>query len=121
MGLVVQSGFTLVTMMDEATTWIEIMPIDNKKSEDIALLVDSEWFNRYPRPIRCIHDNGTEFTGEEFQELLRSYGVKAKTTTVKNPQANAIHERVHLLMAEMIRTQKVVVPYDSTVKDEIRI
>ena len=83
--------------------------------------MDSEWLDRYPRPIRCIHDNGTEFTGEAFQELLRSYGVKAKTTTVKNPHANTIHERVHLLMAEMIRTQKVVVPYDSTVKDEIRI
>ena len=43
-----------LTMMDEVTSWIEIMPIDNKKSEDIALLVDLEWFNRYPRPIKCI-------------------------------------------------------------------
>ena len=35
--------------------------------------MDSEWFNRYPRPINCIHDNVTEITGDEFQELLQSY------------------------------------------------
>lgn len=85
-----------LTMMDEVMAWIEIMPITNKKSEEIALLEDSEWFNRYPRPVNCIHDNGTEFTGEEFQELLVSYGVKSKPTTVKNLQANTVHEQAHL-------------------------
>lgn len=95
------------------------MPITNKKSKEIALLVDSEWFNRYPRPVNCIHDNGTEFTGEEFQELLLSYGVKSKPTIVKNPQANTVHERAHFLIAEMVRTQKVIVPHDSSIKDEI--
>ena len=29
--------------------------------------------------------------------MLESYGVNPKPTTIKNPQANAVHERVHLL------------------------
>ena len=109
-----------LTIVDEGSGWPEVIPIENKKSKEIALLVDAEWFCRYPRPLNCIHDNGTEFTGEEFQEMLESYGVKSKPTTVKNQQANAIHERVHLMIAEMLRTQELVVPHDSTVMAEVR-
>ena len=86
-------------MADEASSWIEIAPIENKKNENVSMLVDSEFFCCYPWPLYVIHDNGTEFVGVEFQELLESYGVKPKPTTVKNPRANAVHERVHLLMA----------------------
>jgi hypothetical protein len=32
----------------------------------------------------------TEFVSAEFQELLQSYGIWSKLTTVKNPQANGI-------------------------------
>ena len=107
-------------MVDEALSWIEIVNIENKSSEKITLLVDAEWFCRYPCPLKRIHDNRTEFTGEEFQELLCSYGVKAAPTTVKNPQANDIHERCHLLIAEMLRTQNLVITLTTTVKDEVR-
>ena len=53
-------------MMDDATGWIEIYPISDKESQAIALATATEWFYRYPRPKKCIHDNGTEFVGEEF-------------------------------------------------------
>jgi hypothetical protein len=45
----------------------------------ILLLVEQNWFSRYPRPRR------SEFSFE-FLELLHSYGVIAKSTTVKNPK-----------------------------------
>ena len=83
------------------------------------MLVDSEWFCCYPCPLYIIHNNGTEFVETEFQELLESYGVKSKSTTVKNQQANGVHERVHLLMAEMLQTQKIVVPVDITVGEKV--
>jgi hypothetical protein len=41
------------------------------RSEDIALLVDQQWFSRYP------YDNRLEFS-TEFFERFRSYGVTAK-------------------------------------------
>ena len=66
-------------------------------------------FFTLPRPQKCIHDNGKEFTGEEFEDMLESYGIKSKSTTVKNPQTNVMHERAHLLMAEILRTQKIKV------------
>jgi hypothetical protein len=44
----------------------------------------------YPRPLICLHDKGTKFTGIEFQELLQSYGIKAviaTTATLKPMQS----------------------------------
>ena len=54
-----------------------------------------------------------------FQELLDSYGVKAKSTTVKNPQSNGFNERVHLVLCEILRVQTLYVPKESTAEKEI--
>jgi hypothetical protein len=78
----------------------------NKSSYHISILFDSDWLCLYPRPHRVIHDNGTEFTGSDFQELLPSYGIKSKSTTVRNPKSNGVIERVHLTMGDMLRTMK---------------
>ena len=61
------------------------------------------WLSRYPRPNRCVHDNGGEFTGFPFQELLRQHHIKDVPTTVKNPQANAVCERMHKTVATLLR------------------
>ena len=42
--------------------------------------------------------------GEEFQELLTSYGCRSKPTTVKNPTAQALVERLHLTLGDQLRT-----------------
>ena len=105
MGKVIQIQIFCLTMIDEASAWPEIMPIKNKQSKNIAELTDAEWFCRYPRPQYCLHDNGKEFIGDEFKEMLELYGVRSHPTTVKNPRGNAVHERTHLLMAELIRTE----------------
>ena len=62
------------------------------------------WRSRYPRPLRCIHDNGSEFISQEFQDTLTFYGVQSVSTTVKNPQANAIVERMHQTTGTILRS-----------------
>ena len=93
-----------LTIVDETSRWLEAVAINSKSAKEIVELVDTQWFCRYPRPRIYIHDNGGEFVGEEFQELLQSYDIQSNPTTVKNPQGNAINERAHLVMGEMIRT-----------------
>jgi hypothetical protein len=63
-------------------------------------------FFRYPRSCAAIFDNDLEFSSE-FLELLRSYGVIAKSTTIKNPQANAFVDRIHQVMSDFIRTMEL--------------
>ena len=36
--------------------------------------------------------------------IQNDYGIKAKPITVRNPQANAIVERVHQVLGNMVRT-----------------
>ena len=42
--------------------------------------------------------------GEQFQELLLSYGIEPKPTTVKNPTAQSLIERLHLTLGDQLRT-----------------
>jgi hypothetical protein len=95
-----------LSIIDVATCWVELCPYSSKKSEDIALLVDQNWFCRYPQPSIAIFDNGSEFSFE-FLELLRSYGVTTKSTTIKNPQTNAFVERVHQVIGDAIRSMEL--------------
>jgi hypothetical protein len=39
--------------------------------------------------------------------LCNTYGIKHKPTNVKNPQANAILERIHAVLRNMLRTSKL--------------
>jgi hypothetical protein len=55
-------------------------------------------------PRNCIHDNGGEFNGFVFlQELLESWGIKDVPTTSRN-SANAICERMHQKVGNILRT-----------------
>jgi hypothetical protein len=129
--------FMCLTMIDPATSWFEIVelpvlerpdagtakdkkghkgkrktpdndkdPYFDKSSAMIAKLVYSTWFCRYPRCRNIIYDNGSEFK-LHFQSLCDSFGLKRKPTSVKNPQANAILERIHQTLANMMRTAEL--------------
>lgn len=91
-------------MVKPVLRWFEMHPIKPKTSENVANTFDQEWRCRYPRPLTCAHDNGAELIGFEFQEMLQSYGMISKSTTVKNPQANAILERIHGVIGSLLRT-----------------
>ena len=90
-------------MVVYATRWLEVGIQPDKSSLNTAESFDRKWICRYLRPVKVIHDQGTDFMGEEFQEMLRSYGIQSKPITIKNPQANAICERVHLEILNVIR------------------
>jgi hypothetical protein len=47
-----------------------------------------------------LHDNGSEFTKLNLEDICDSYGLKRKQTTIKNPQTNAILERIHQVVDE---------------------
>ena len=64
------------------------------------------WFSRYPRSQYIIYDNGSEFK-LHFETLCDSYGLKRKPTSDRNPQANAILERVHQTIMAMLRTAEL--------------
>jgi hypothetical protein len=127
-----------LTMIDPATSWFKVVelplvrrlrtiPFNGKESsiieeifdktfERIAWLVNKTWLSRYPRFCYIIYNNGSEFK-LNFEYLCVTYGIKRKPTTIKNTQANAILERLHQVLAQMLRTSeldmaKTIIPDD---------
>jgi hypothetical protein len=53
-----------------------------------------------------IYNNGSEFK-LHFRNLCKTYGIKHKPTSIKNPQANAILERIHAVFTNMLHTAEL--------------
>jgi hypothetical protein len=116
-------------MIDPASSWFEVMELPlvrrlktitvngkessiieeifDKTSERIGRLVNKTWLSRYPRCCYIIYNNGSEFK-LNFECLCETYGIKRKPTTVKNPQANAILERLHQVLGQMFTLPNLI-------------
>jgi transposase InsO family protein len=58
---------------------------------------------RYPWPTQKTFDRDSEFICKDFQSMIKKdYGIEGKSITVRNPQANAIVERVHQVIGNII-------------------
>ena len=96
-------------IIDPAMGWFEVteVPLKDQTSARISRLFDMVWLSRYPRPKKVLYDNGSEFK-RNFQPLLEDFGIKPTCTSVKNPQSNAILERIHQVMGNMLKTKSLV-------------
>ena len=93
-----------ITTIDPFLGLCEIRRLKNKTSAHVATKFYEMWLCRYPRPLRCIHDNGSEFVSQEFQDTLTFFGIQSVRTTVKNPQANSMVERMHQTTSTILRS-----------------
>ncbi len=101
-----------VTMIDPASGWFKIHQYNNKRAITVANIAEQEWFACYPWPTQVVFDRGNEFLGKDFREMLvHDYGIKRKPITIRNPQANAIVERIHQVIANMVRTFELETNY----------
>ena len=96
--------FNALTCIDPVTNLVEIIRINNRTAIHVAQQFENCWLSWYPRPNRCVHDNGGEFKGEGFQLMLQRHGIHDSPTTSRNPQGNAVCECMHQTIANVLRT-----------------
>jgi hypothetical protein len=96
--------FLALTIIDPATNLVELIRLHNKTSDHVAQQFANVWLSRYPWPESCTHDNGGEFTGLAFQQLLEQCAIRSRPTSSRNPQSNAICERMHQTVGNILRT-----------------
>ena len=96
-----------LTMIDPATGWFEIVQVDCKEPAEIGNELEIAWLCRYPHPDNYICDRGREFMGECMRMLKEDYNIHRSSITTRNPQANAILERVHKTVHAMIRAREL--------------
>ena len=102
-----ETNLHCLTMIDPATGWFEIVEVPNKNADEIINYLEFTWLTRYPWPTEVIMDRGKEFAAEVRDTLTNEYGVIRKLITTRNPQANAIVERVHQVIHNMIRSLQI--------------
>ncbi len=81
-------------------------PYFDKSSAQVSNLVYTTWYSRYPHCQYIIYVNGSKFK-LHFRSLCNTYRIKHKSTSVKNPQANAILEHIHAVLGNMLHTSKL--------------
>jgi transposase InsO family protein len=87
--------FYALTIIDLVTNLVEVVHLDNRTSQHTAVQFVNTWLARYPKPTSCVYDQGGEFIGYAFQSMLEQHNIQRRPITTKNPQANAICERMH--------------------------
>jgi len=90
--------------IDTASNLVELIRINYKTSKHILDKFTQCWFCHYPRPICCVHDKGGKFIGSSFQWLLEMFSTKDVCLTCKNQESNAICERMHQTVGNVLRT-----------------
>jgi hypothetical protein len=109
-----------LTMIDPATGWFEIAEIPAKKADEVANILEYAWLSRYPWPTEVVMDRGKEFLAEMVTMLRDDYGIVRKPITTRNPQANAMVERCHQTLHNMIRSHRITSKQDLPMKDAWR-
>ena len=71
------------------------------------------WLYRYPRPIDVMYDQVKEPIGHEFRKSLIGieYGITSKPSTSGNPMYNAILERIHQVLVNLVQTFNIQQTY----------
>ena len=105
-----ETSFQALTIIDMVTNLVELVRIDNKSSEHVTMHFENTWLSRYPRPLQCIYDQGGEFIGYPFAQCLQRHAISQHPTSRKNPQANAICERMHQAVANTLRAMAALQP-----------
>jgi hypothetical protein len=85
-------GKMFLVIVDAYSKWPEIISMNSTNTES-TIRVLRDVFSRYGIPVLLVSDNGTQFTSEEFENFLRSNGVKHSTCAPYHPATNGQAER----------------------------
>ena len=91
-------------IVDQVTGWFE----QHKFYRDLNActcqkILHSVQLSRYPRPKEIGFNIGSEFK-TEFRDLCANMGLKQCSSNAWNPQLNAILERIHQVLADVLVT-----------------
>ena len=73
----------------------------DKSSARVSQLFNNTWLCRYPLPHKVVFYNIPEFK-RDFTPLLKDFEIKPISTSVNNTQTNALTERVHQVILNML-------------------
>ena len=89
-------GFRYVlNAVDQYSKWLASQPLKDKTSKAVSNAFEKILSTLPSLPDTVISDNGGEFTGENFVQVLDRHNVKHSFITPYSPQSNGLVERVN--------------------------
>ena len=85
-------GRYLLILIDAHSKWIDAFPAASPSSSVTIDLLRSV-FAQFGLPETIVSDNGSCFVSEEFQQFLKSNGVKQVNSAPYHPSSNRLAER----------------------------
>ena len=96
--------FNTLTLIDTTTTLVQTTRVDNKTCSHVTNKLRQYWLSRYPHPQRIVHNGGGQFTGHQFKDMCQAFGgLKVFKSTAKPTKFNAICERMHQTIGNVLR------------------
>ncbi|KAA3671247.1 uncharacterized protein DEA37_0013295, partial [Paragonimus westermani] len=94
----------IVVMINHFTRWVEAIPTADQTSGTVAHAFVSNVVARFGIPHRVITDQGRCCEGQQFQEMLRNWGIQRLRTSPYHPQTNGLTERFNRTMKEWLNS-----------------
>ena len=95
----------LVTFIDRATRWFEVVPVSNITAETIADVFLTAWVSRFGVPLHIVTDRGRQFESELMSHLSSLIGFHRLRTTAYHPQSNGMVERFHRTLKNALKAR----------------
>jgi hypothetical protein len=101
----------VLTMVDQFTRWVELIPLTNQKAHVVAHTIFDEWFCRYGCPSIMVSDRGKNFLSILVKHISAICHVKRIKTSSFHPSANGINERRNKVIIDILRRLLVDQPH----------
>ena len=85
-------GHMYLIIIDAHSKWLEIMPATTATAQGTVKRM-REVFATHGLPDEIVTDNGTHFTGIEFQQFMAQNGIQHIKVTPYHPSSNGLAER----------------------------
>ena len=95
-------GRMYLIIIDAHSKWLEILPVTTAMAQGTVRKM-KEVFATHGLPDQIVTDDGTHFTGTEFQQFMGQNGIQHIRVTPYHPSSNGLAERVVQLFKDAMK------------------
>ena len=95
----------LIVFIDCYSRYTILVPVSNHTASTVSDALLRHVIPYFGTPRRLLSDRGREFVGDVWGKLMRSLGVQLVLTSPYHPEGNAVKERSHRTMNNMLRAR----------------
>ena len=102
----------LLTAVDRFSRWPVAVPMTDATADSVLNAFAHGWVANFGVPASITTDQGGQFRGELWQQLMTTWGIRNHHTAAFHPEANGLVERFHRRLKESLLARTPQQPED---------